>query len=207
MGSVRPIRRRRCGGSSREARRGRRRRPRPTADGRRDVRAEPAARAGRPRSRTRVSGSPQSRAGRTSCPKASSRSSSRPARRSCAWLVRLPALLRRIGADLVHTQYAVPAALPVPRSRHGARPLVRARARAHGPEGSSRLPARGAAGGSREPRASSRSPSGRSADLVELYDVSPDHVVVTPNGVDPAFHPAGEQDALVISADARKRAK
>jgi len=29
-------------------------------------------------------------------------------------------------------------------------------------------------------------------DLVELYDTSPDKVVVTPNGVDPSFFPAGE---------------
>ena len=30
------------------------------------------------------------------------------------------------------------------------------------------------------------------SDLVELYGLEPDHVVVTPNGVDPAFRPAAE---------------
>jgi glycosyltransferase involved in cell wall biosynthesis len=32
------------------------------------------------------------------------------------------------------------------------------------------------------------------ADLVALYGVPPEHVVVTPNGVDPAFHPAGAEE-------------
>ena len=67
-----------------------------------------------------------------------------------AWT--LPRALRRLGAALVHTQYALPLRCPVPRRRDDPRPLLRAR-----PDGAprpSRLRARGAARRARQPRAS-----------------------------------------------------
>lgn len=102
-----------------------------------------------------------------------------------AWT--LPRLLRRVGAALVHTQYALPlggcpgvvtihdlsferdAALMRRKDRLVFRFVVpRAARRAR-----------------RVLTVSERS----KADLVELYGLSPERVVVTPNGVDPAFTP------------------
>ena len=101
----------------------------------------------------------------------------------------LPRLLRRIGADLVHTQYAVPLRCPCP-----AVVTVHDVSFARDPElmgRKDRLVFRRVV--PRAVRAAARvlTVSERTkADLVELYDLSPDHVVVTPNGVDPALHPA-----------------
>ena len=53
----------------------------------------------------------------------------------------LPRLLRRVGAGLVHTQYAIPLRSPVPGGRHHPRPLVRGR-RADGSTRPARLPSR-----------------------------------------------------------------
>jgi hypothetical protein len=36
-------------------------------------------------------------------------------------------------------------------------------------------------------------------DLIDLYDLAPDHVVVTPNGVDPAFGLGGEGPSDTVS--------
>jgi glycosyltransferase involved in cell wall biosynthesis len=44
-------------------------------------------------------------------------------------------------------------------------------------------------------------------DLVELYDVDPDAVVVTPNGVDPAFTPGPGSHDYVLSVGAIQRRK
>jgi len=103
--------------------------------------------------------------------------------------ITLPRLLRRLGADLVHTQYALPPRLHCPgivtvhdlsferepglfslKDQIVFRPAVpRAVRRA-----------------ARVLTVSERT----KRDIVQLYGVSSDQVVVTPNGVDPAFHPA-----------------
>ena len=135
------------GESSREARRLRRGRPRPAAHGRRDVRAQPPPRARRARSRRRHPARRDHASARPRAARASSRSSSRPARRSCAWRGRCRALLRRLGADLVHTQYAVPLRCPCPAVVTVHDVSFARDADAHEPEGSARLPARRAARG------------------------------------------------------------
>ena len=97
-----------------------------------------------------------------------------------------PRALRRLGADLAHTQYAVPLRPPCPvvvtvhDVSFAREPALMGR--------KDRLVFRGIV-----PRSVRRAErvltvSERTkADLVELYDVSEDRVVVTPNGVDPAF--------------------
>jgi glycosyltransferase involved in cell wall biosynthesis len=104
-----------------------------------------------------------------------------------AWT--LPRLLRRLRASLVHTQYALPLGAPCPAvvtihdlsferdpALMGRRDRLVFRA----------VVPRAARAAARVLTVSERS----KRDLVELYGVAPDHVVVTPNGVDPAFHPA-----------------
>jgi glycosyltransferase involved in cell wall biosynthesis len=105
-----------------------------------------------------------------------------------AWA--LPRLLRRVGAALAHTQYAVPLRSPCPvvvtvhdlsferepalmgrKDRFVFRAVVPRAVRA----------------AARVLTVSERS----KRDLVELYGVPPERVVVTPNGVDPVFHPDG----------------
>ena len=102
--------------------------------------------------------------------------------------------LERLGAALVHTQYALPLRSPCPgvvtihdvSFEHG---LMGRRDRAVFRWAVPRS-ARKAA---RVLTVSERTKS----DLVELYDLPPEHVVVTPNGVDPAFGPAnGTRDRL-----------
>ncbi len=115
----------------------------------------------------------------------------------------LPRTLRRLGADLCHTQYALPLRSPCPcvvtvhdtsferepglmsRKDRAVFRLVVPRA--------VRRAARVLTVSERTKR-----------DLVELYGVPPEHVVVTPNGVDPAFHPASE-DALPRGTVSRGR--
>jgi glycosyltransferase involved in cell wall biosynthesis len=114
----------------------------------------------------------------------------------------LPRLLRRVGADLVHTQYAVPLRCPCPAvvtihdlSFERAPDLMGRR------DGAvfRRVVPRAARTAVRIITVSERS----KRDLVELYDVLPDRIVVTPNGVDPAFHPGEDQRggyALAVGA-------
>jgi glycosyltransferase involved in cell wall biosynthesis len=112
----------------------------------------------------------------------------------------LPRLLRRAGAALVHTQYALPLRAPCPAvvtihdlSFEDAR-LMPAK---------DRLVFRAVV-----PRAARRAArvltvSERTrSDLVERYGLPPERVVVTPNGVDPAFVPGdGPRDyALAVGA-------
>jgi glycosyltransferase involved in cell wall biosynthesis len=103
-----------------------------------------------------------------------------------AWA--LPRLLRRLGASLVHTQYAVPVRCPCPAvvtvhdlSFERDEAVMSRRDRAV----FRRVVPRAVRRARRVLTVSERSRD----DLVELYGVDPDHVVVTPNGVDPAFHP------------------
>lgn len=112
----------------------------------------------------------------------------------------LPRALRRIGADLCHSQYALPVRSPCPGvvTVHDLsfewEPGLMSR--------KDRLVFRMVV-----PRAVRRAArvltvSERTKrDLIELYRVAPEKVVVTPNGVDPAFHQAtqGETPSDTVS--------
>jgi glycosyltransferase involved in cell wall biosynthesis len=100
----------------------------------------------------------------------------------------LPRVLRRLGAALVHTQYALPLRLRCPAvvtihdlsferdpALMGRRDRVVFR----------RVVPRAARRAARILTVSART----KRDLVELYGLPEDKVVVTPNAVDPAFHP------------------
>ncbi len=104
-----------------------------------------------------------------------------------AWA--LPRLLRRVDAALVHTQYARPARRALPVRRHRPRPLLRTRRPRHVLDATAlvfrRVVPRAVRQATRVLTVSERSKQ----DLVELYGTAPAHVVVTPNGVDPAFGP------------------
>jgi glycosyltransferase involved in cell wall biosynthesis len=100
----------------------------------------------------------------------------------------LPRLLGRMGADLVHTQYALPLRSPCP-----AVVTVHDLSFARRPELMSRkdravfriVVPRAVRKAGRVLTVSERT----KRDLVELYRLPPEKIVVTPNGVDPAFHP------------------
>ena len=101
----------------------------------------------------------------------------------------LPRLLRRVGAALVHTQYALPVAAPCPGvvtihdlSFERDASLMPRRDRVV----FKAVVPRAARRARRVLTVSERT----KADLVELYGLPPEHVVVTPNGVSPAFTPA-----------------
>ena len=114
----------------------------------------------------------------------------------------LPRLLRRVGAALVHTQYAVPLRCPCPAvvtvhdlSFERDPTLMRSRDRAV----FRRVVPRAVRRAARVLTVSQRSLD----DLVELYGVPPQRIVVTPNGVDPAFHPGEVEEhgyALAVGA-------
>ena len=102
-----------------------------------------------------------------------------------AWT--LPRTLRRLGAALVHTQYAVPllASCPAVVTIHDLsfeRGLMGRRDRFV----FRRVVPRAARTAARVVTVSERT----KADLVEHYGLAPERVVVTPNGVDPAFGPS-----------------
>ena len=115
-----------------------------------------------------------------------------------AWT--LPRALRRLGAALVHTQYALPLRCPCPAVvtihdlsfEHG---LMGRRDRAV----FRRVVPRAARGAARVLTVSERT----KRDLVEAYDIRAERVVVTPNGVDPAFGP--ESPASDDESRARSR--
>jgi glycosyltransferase involved in cell wall biosynthesis len=106
----------------------------------------------------------------------------------------LPGALRRVRADLVHTQYALPLRCPCP-----AVVTVHDLSFARDPGLMGRkdrwvfrfVVPRAVRKAARVLTVSERT----KADLVELYGISPDRIVVTPNGVDPAFRPAGRRAA------------
>jgi glycosyltransferase involved in cell wall biosynthesis len=104
----------------------------------------------------------------------------------------LSGALRRLGADLVHTQYALPLRCPCPavvtihdlsfeHDRSAMRPLERLVFRWAVPRAARRA--------RRVLTVSERS----KRDLVELYDLEEGKVAVTPNGVDPGFQPEGRR--------------
>ena len=102
-----------------------------------------------------------------------------------AWT--LPRTLRRLGAALVHTQYALPFRCPCP-----AVVTIHDLSFEHGLMGRrdrlvfERVVPRAAREAARVLTVSERT----KRDLVEHYGIPPERIVVTPNGVDPAFHPA-----------------
>ena len=103
-------------------------------------------------------------------------------------LVALPRLLRRAGASLVHTQYAVPFRSPCP-----AVVTIHDLSFEHDREHMNlkdrlvfqRVVPRAARSARRVLTVSERTRS----DLIRLYDLPPEKVVVTPNSVDPVFTP------------------
>jgi glycosyltransferase involved in cell wall biosynthesis len=110
----------------------------------------------------------------------------------------LPRLLRRLSADLVHTQHAVPLRCPC-----SAVVTVHDVSFARDPDFMSRkdrvvfarVVPRAVRQAARVFTVSERT----KADLIELYGVPADRVVVTPNGVDPAFHPARTEPSDKLS--------
>ncbi len=103
--------------------------------------------------------------------------------------ITLPRALRCLRADLVHTQYALPPRLPCPGvvtvhdlsferepDLFGLKDRLVFR----------RVVPRAVRRAARVLTVSERT----KRDLIELYSVAPDRVVVTPNGADPAFHPS-----------------
>ena len=122
-----------------------------------------------------------------------------------AWT--LPRLLRRTGAALVHTQYALPLRSPCPvvvtihdLSFERDATLMRRRDRYVFRFVVPRA-ARGAAAVLTVSERSKR-------DIEEIYGIPPDRVVVTPNSVDPVFRPgeAGTRDyVLAVGAVERRK--
>ena len=113
----------------------------------------------------------------------------------------LPRVLRRLGADLAHTQHALPLRPPCPcvvtvhdlsfeRDPSAMSRKDRATFRFVVPRAVRRA--------ARVLTVSERT----KADLVELYDVDPHEVVVTPNGVDPAFSPGPGAHDYVLAVGA-----
>src|SRR2546426_2797917 len=103
-----------------------------------------------------------------------------------AWM--LPRLLRRLGAALIHTQYAIPVRCRIPAvvTIHDLsferNPALMGKKDA---AVFKRVVPRAARQATRVLTVSERSKH----DLEELYGLSPERIVVTPNGVDPVFSP------------------
>lgn len=120
--------------------------------------------------------------------------------------VRLPRALRRLGAALAHTQYALPVRAPCP-----CVVTVHDVSFVREPELMGwkdqlvfrHVVPRAVSGAARVLTVSERT----KRDLVELYGVPPDRVVVTPNGVDPAFVPGDGARDYVLAVGAIERRK
>jgi glycosyltransferase involved in cell wall biosynthesis len=118
----------------------------------------------------------------------------------------LPRLLQRVRADLVHTQYAVPLRCPCP-----AVVTVHDVSYARDPDLMSwkdravfrRVVPRAVRKAARVLTVSERT----KADIVELYGLPPERIVVTPNGVDPAFSPGSGTHDYVLSVGAVQERK
>jgi glycosyltransferase involved in cell wall biosynthesis len=113
----------------------------------------------------------------------------------------LPHALRRLGAALCHTQYALPLRPPCPCivtvhdvSFAGGRALMGRRDRFV----FRRVVPRAMRRAARVLTVSERTKS----DIVELYGIPPERIVVTPNGVDPAFHPGNGPRDYVLAVGA-----
>jgi glycosyltransferase involved in cell wall biosynthesis len=117
----------------------------------------------------------------------------------------LPRLLRRVGAALVHTQYALPPRAPCPgvvtiHDTSYEDPELMGRW--------DRLVFRRVVPAAARRAARVLTVSERSRrDLVERYDLPPERVVVTPNGVDPAFVPGDGPRDYVLAVGAIQERK
>ena len=120
----------------------------------------------------------------------------------------VPRLLGRVGAALVHTQYAVPARSPCPAvvtihdlSFERDPTLMSWKDR----QVFRRMVPQAARSAARVLTVSQRT----RADLVELYGLPDERIVVTPNGVDPAFSPdaAVSRGSFVLAVGAVQRRK
>jgi len=118
----------------------------------------------------------------------------------------LPRLLRRLGADLCHSQYALPLRPPCP-----CVVTVHDVSFAREPELMSRkdrflfrrVVPRAVRRAARVLTVSERT----KRDLAELWDVAADRIVVTPNGVDPAFSPGDGAHDYVLAVGAIQQRK
>lgn len=121
-----------------------------------------------------------------------------------AWT--LPRALRKLGADLCHTQYALPLRAPCP-----CVVTVHDLSFEREPALMSRkdrivfrtIVPRAVRGAARVLTVSERTKT----DLVEVYGISPEKVVLTPNGVDPAFSPGSGPRDYVLAVGAIQRRK
>ena len=103
--------------------------------------------------------------------------------------ITLPRALRRLRVDLVHTQYALPPRLPCPGVVTVHDLSFEREPELFGPK--DRFVFRRVVPGAVRRAARVLTVSERTKrDLVELYGIAPTRIVVTPNGVDPAFHPS-----------------
>ena len=175
--------------------------------GRRDLRAESAARAPGPCGRQRRSHRRRHAANRISSRRACEpiELAARSQELRMAWS--LPRLLHRLGASLVHTQYALPLRCPCPAvvTIHDLSFERDASLMSAGRRAAFRWAVpRAARGAARVLTVSERS----KRDIVELYDVPPERIVVTPNGVDPVFRPGapgGRDYVLAVGAIQRRK--
>ncbi len=118
----------------------------------------------------------------------------------------LPRTLRRLGADLVHTQYAAPLRCPCPFVV-----TVHDVSFARDPDFMSwkdrtvfrRVVPRAVRSAARVLTVSERT----KADIVELYGIPAQRIVVTPNGVDPVFSPGSGAHDYVLSVGAIQQRK
>lgn len=118
----------------------------------------------------------------------------------------LPRTLRRLGADLVHTQYAAPLRCPCPFVV-----TVHDVSFARDPDFMSwkdrtifrRVVPRAVRKAARVLTVSERT----KADIVELYGIAAQQIVVTPNGVDPVFAAGSGAHDYVLSVGAIQRRK
>jgi alpha-1,3-rhamnosyl/mannosyltransferase len=117
-----------------------------------------------------------------------------------------PRLLRRLGAELVHTQHAIPLRCPCPAvvtvhdvsfAREPGLMGLKDRAVFR------RMVPRAVRSAARVLTVSERT----KVDLADLYGIAADHVVVTPNGVDPAFSPGAGARDYVLAVGAIQRRK
>ena len=118
----------------------------------------------------------------------------------------LPRALRRLGADLCHTQYALPLHSPCPVvvTVHDVSFAKRGELMGRKDRAVFRLVVpRAVRGAARVLTVSERT----KRDLVELYGVPAERIVVTPNGVDPAFSPGDGSGDYVLSVGAIQRRK
>jgi glycosyltransferase involved in cell wall biosynthesis len=121
--------------------------------------------------------------------------------------VRLPLLLRRLQPELVHFVHALPPALPCPAVLTVQDLSFERDASLMGRRETAifRLTVPRSARRARRVLAISQRTK---ADLVELYGLAPERVVVTPLAADPAFQPGGEAGDYVLlvgSIEARKQ--